>query len=113
MTRTTVVLILVFLLGVTGIAAVTLVRRGDATDLAAPTAVATERTFTPRITASGSVRLSAGARVAVGAQVSGVVRRLAVTQGVRVRRGDLIAVLDDREARARGRRGGADPPARR
>jgi RND family efflux transporter MFP subunit len=101
MTRTTVVLMLAFLLGVTAIAAVTLARRGDATDLGAPTAVAIERTFTPRITASGSVRLAAGARVAVGAQVSGVVRRLAVTQGARVHRGDLIAVLDDREARAR------------
>ncbi|HEX5072741.1 MAG TPA: efflux RND transporter periplasmic adaptor subunit [Gemmatimonadaceae bacterium] len=101
MTRTTVVLILVFLLGVTGIAAVTLARRGGAADVAAPTAVATERTFTPRITATGSVRLAAGARVAVGAQVSGVVRRLAVTQGARVHRGDLIAVLDDREALAR------------
>ena len=101
MTRTTVVLLLVFVLGVTGIAALTLARRSDATDLGASTAVAAERTFTPRITASGSVRLVAGARVAVGAQVSGVVRRLAVTQGARVRRGELIAVLDDRDARAR------------
>ena len=45
--------------------------------------------------------MAAGARVNVGAQVSGVMMRLAVTQGSRVARGDLIAQLDDREARAR------------
>lgn len=101
MTRTALLVLVIFLLGVTGIAAVTVARRADAPDVGAPTAVAAERVFTPRVTASGSVRLTAGARVAVGAQVSGVVRRLAVTQGARVRRGDLIAILDDREARAR------------
>jgi RND family efflux transporter MFP subunit len=53
------------------------------------------------VVATGNVRLVAGARVDVGARTSGVVRRLAVAQGTRVRRGDTIAALDDREARAR------------
>jgi RND family efflux transporter MFP subunit len=78
-----------------------LANHGEAADSAsAPVAVATLREFTPRVTATGNVRLLAGARVAVGARVSGVVERLAVTQGSRVSRGDLIAVLDSREARA-------------
>ncbi|HXB25897.1 MAG TPA: efflux RND transporter periplasmic adaptor subunit [Gemmatimonadaceae bacterium] len=70
---------------------------------AAPTgaAVVTAREVSPRVVATGSVRLVAGARVDVGARTSGVVRRLAVAQGMRVRRGDTIAALDDREARAR------------
>jgi HlyD family secretion protein len=65
------------------------------------TAVVTSREVTPRVVATGGVRLVAGARVDVGARTSGVVRRLAVAQGTRVRRGDTIAALDDREARAR------------
>jgi RND family efflux transporter MFP subunit len=64
-------------------------------------AVVAAREATPRVVATGSVRLVAGARVDVGARTSGVVRRLAVAQGARVRRGDTIAALDDREARAR------------
>ncbi len=65
------------------------------------TATVTAREASPRVVATGSVRLVAGARVDVGARASGVVRRLAVAQGTRVRRGDTIAALDDREARAR------------
>jgi HlyD family secretion protein len=67
----------------------------------AATAVVTSREVTPRVVATGSVRLVAGARVDVGTRTSGVVRRLAVAQGTRVRRGDTIAALDDREAKAR------------
>ncbi len=65
----------------------------------APVAVAASRELTPRVIATGSVRLSPGAKVDVGAQASGVVRRLAVRQGSLVHRGDVIAELDDREAR--------------
>jgi len=65
------------------------------------TAVVTSREVAPRVVATGGVRLVAGARIDVGARTSGVVRRLAVAQGTRVRRGDTIAALDDREARAR------------
>jgi RND family efflux transporter MFP subunit len=81
------------------------VRFSRTTDAEATTpasiAVAEQREFTPRITSTGNIRLMAGARVNVGAQVSGVVVKLGVTQGSRVRVGDLIAQLDDREARAR------------
>ncbi len=67
----------------------------------APTAVAQERDFTPRVLATGNVSLLPGARIAVGARVSGVVVSLPVTQGTRVARDAVIARLDDREARAR------------
>lgn len=64
-------------------------------------AVVTERDFTPQVLATGYIRLLPGARVAVGARVSGVVVSLPVTQGSRVDPNDIIARLDDREARAR------------
>jgi HlyD family secretion protein len=50
------------------------------------------------VLATGSVRLFAGARVEVGAQISGRVRALAVTQGSMVRAGQVIAQLDTQEA---------------
>lgn len=70
---------------------------------AAPVTRATDtaREIPQRVVATGSVRLVAGARIDVGARTSGVVRRLAVSQGTQVRRGDTIAALDNREARAR------------
>ena len=101
MTRTTAAIALVVVLAGTGAAAVRLRVRSDAAAPPPPTAVAAIRSFTPRVIATGSIRLTAGAGVAVGAQVSGVVERLAVTQGARVNRGDLIAILDAREAHAR------------
>lgn len=64
-------------------------------------AVATERDFSPQVLATGFVRLLPGARIAVGARVSGVVVALPVTQGSRVSQNDIIARLDDREARSR------------
>jgi RND family efflux transporter MFP subunit len=101
MSRTSLIVGAIIVVLATGVAAMRLAKHGEAADPAsAPTAVATLREFTPRVTATGNVRLLAGARVAVGARVSGVVERLAVTQGSRVSRGDLIAVLDSREARA-------------
>ncbi|MEO8910235.1 MAG: efflux RND transporter periplasmic adaptor subunit [Gemmatimonadaceae bacterium] len=72
-----------------------------ATVVATPTAIAAMRDFRPRVVATGSVRLAPGAKIDVGARESGVVRLLAVKQGSRVRRGDIIAELDDREARLR------------
>jgi RND family efflux transporter MFP subunit len=101
MTRTTAIVLFLVLVVVTAATAVQLTRADDNPPATAATAVVSRRSFTPRVTASGSIRLAAGARIAVGAQVSGVVERLAVTQGSRVNRGDLIAVLDSREARAR------------
>jgi len=64
-------------------------------------AVVQERDFSPQVLATGFIRLLPGARIAVGARVSGVVVSLPVTQGSRVERNDTIARLDDREARAR------------
>lgn len=60
-----------------------------------------ELDFVPRIISTGNIRLRPGARIAVGAQVSGVVKTLGVRQGSRVHAGDLIAQLDDRDARAK------------
>jgi RND family efflux transporter MFP subunit len=68
---------------------------------AAPVAIVSARDFTPRVVATGSIRLLPGARIDVGARVSGVVVSLPVTQGSRVTRGEVIARLDDREARTR------------
>ena len=53
-----------------------------------------------RVLATGSIRLAAGARIEVGAQVSGTVHSLSVTQGSRVEAGQIIAQLDTREAHA-------------
>ncbi|HKP29220.1 MAG TPA: biotin/lipoyl-binding protein, partial [Gemmatimonadales bacterium] len=64
-------------------------------------AVVTERDFSPQVLATGFIRLLPGARIAVGARVSGVVVSLPVTQGSRVEQDDTIARLDDREARSR------------
>lgn len=59
------------------------------------------RVFDDTVTAVGTIRLKSGASVRVGAQQSGIVRALRVTVGTHVRRGDLIARIDDRPARAR------------
>lgn len=68
---------------------------------AASIAIAQDQAFTPRVLSTGSIRLLSGARIEVGARVSGVVVSLSVTQGGRVERGAIIAQIDDREARAR------------
>jgi HlyD family secretion protein len=60
-----------------------------------------EQTFSDTVTATGTVRLRTGASVRVGAQISGLVRQLNVTIGSKVRRGDVIAEIDARAARAR------------
>jgi HlyD family secretion protein len=52
------------------------------------------------ITATGTVRLKSGADVRVGAQISGIVEKLNVSVGSRVRAGQVIAVLDTRAIRA-------------
>jgi HlyD family secretion protein len=67
----------------------------------APVAVVVQRDYTPRILSTGRISLLPGARIEVGARVSGVVVALPVTQGSRVERNAVIAQLDDREARAR------------
>lgn len=59
------------------------------------------RDVSTNVSATGTVRLKTGAEVRVGAQLSGIVRRLNVTVGSQVRAGDLIAEIDDRSVRAK------------
>jgi RND family efflux transporter MFP subunit len=54
-----------------------------------------------RVKATGVIRLMTGAEVRVGSRASGVVERLNVRVGDRVDKGQLLAVLDDRELVAR------------
>lgn len=58
------------------------------------------RNFAVVVTTTGIVRLKTGAEVRVGAQVSGIVRKLNFTVGSRVRRGDVIAEIDSRPIEA-------------
>jgi HlyD family secretion protein len=53
------------------------------------------------VTTSGTVRLKSGASVRVGSQVSGIVRKLNVTVGSRIARGDVIAQIDPKPLQAR------------
>lgn len=53
------------------------------------------------VKATGVIRPSVGAEVNVGSRVSGVVKRLYVQIGDSVRRGQLLAELDDRDLGAR------------
>jgi RND family efflux transporter MFP subunit len=89
------------LLGGTALAARRLLRPVPASPAPAAFAVAEERNFTQRVVATGSVRLTPGAKVDVGARTSGVVTRLLVRQGMMIQRGDVILELDDRESRIR------------
>ncbi len=53
------------------------------------------------VNATGTVRLRVGSEVRVGSQLSGIVRKLNVTVGSHVRRGAVIAEIDDHSLRAR------------
>jgi RND family efflux transporter MFP subunit len=53
------------------------------------------------VTTSGTVRLRTGAQVRVGSEVSGIVRKLNVTVGSHIQRGDIIAEIDPRPLQAR------------
>ncbi len=59
------------------------------------------RTIAASVLATGVVRLRVGAEVRVGAQLSGIVEKLNVEVGSRVREGDVIAEIDARGLRAR------------
>jgi RND family efflux transporter MFP subunit len=59
------------------------------------------RNIATDVNATGTVKLKTGAEVRVGAQLSGIVRRLNVTVGSQVRRGDVIAEIDSRTIMAR------------
>jgi RND family efflux transporter MFP subunit len=53
------------------------------------------------VNATGTLKLKTGAEVRVGAQLSGIVRRLNVTVGSHVQEGDVIAEIDSRAVQAR------------
>jgi macrolide-specific efflux system membrane fusion protein len=53
------------------------------------------------VTTSGTVRLRTGAQVRVGSEVSGIVRKLNVTVGSHIQKGDIIAEIDPRPLEAR------------
>jgi HlyD family secretion protein len=59
------------------------------------------------VKATGIIKPRVGAEVRVGSRISGVVRRLYVRVGDRVRRGQLLAELDDRDLIARREEAGA------
>jgi RND family efflux transporter MFP subunit len=59
------------------------------------------RNITANVNATGTVKLKIGAEVRVGAQLSGIVRRLNVTVGSHVNQGDVIAEIDSRPVTAK------------
>ncbi len=59
------------------------------------------RNITANVNATGIVKLKIGAEVRVGAQLSGIVRRLNVTVGSHVNQGDVIAEIDSRPVTAK------------
>jgi len=59
------------------------------------------RSINANVNATGTVKLKTGAEVRVGAQLSGIVRRLNVTVGSHVNQGDVIAEIDARPVTAK------------
>ncbi len=64
------------------------------------TIVVRRRTLSSTVLATGVIKPKVGAEVRVGSRVSGVVKQLNVRVGDSVRRGDLLAQLDDVELTA-------------
>src|SRR5277367_3669458 len=75
--------------------------REDASPAAASTISPEIREIDSTVTTSGTVRLRTGAEVRVGSQVSGIVRKLNVTVGSHIQKGDIIAEIDPRPLQAR------------
>jgi HlyD family secretion protein len=59
------------------------------------------RTIAASVLATGVVRLRVGGEVRVGAQLSGIVEKLNVEVGSKIRKGDIIAEIDARGLQAR------------
>lgn len=59
------------------------------------------RTIAASVLATGVVRLRVGGEVRVGAQLSGIVEKLNVEVGSKIREGDIIAKIDSRGLEAR------------
>jgi RND family efflux transporter MFP subunit len=75
--------------------------REDGNSTAASTISPEIREIDSTVTTSGTVRLRTGAEVRVGSQVSGIVRKLNVTVGSHIQKGDIIAEIDPRPLQAR------------
>jgi RND family efflux transporter MFP subunit len=75
--------------------------REDRNIAAASTISPEMREIDSTVTTSGTVRLRTGAEVRVGSQVSGIVRKLNVTVGSHIQKGDVIAEIDPRTLQAR------------
>jgi RND family efflux transporter MFP subunit len=60
-----------------------------------------QRTMAATVLATGVIRLRVGGEVRVGAQLSGIVEKLNVEVGSKVRRGEVIAKIDSRGLEAR------------
>lgn len=89
-------------LGLIGSAWYVLGRAGGVDDAAERVFVTPERrTMAASVLATGILRLRVGGEVRVGAQLSGIVEKLNVEVGSKIRRGDVIAVIDSRGLQAR------------
>jgi HlyD family secretion protein len=75
--------------------------REDGNTAAASTISPEMREIDSTVTTTGTVRLRTGAEVRVGSQVSGIVRKLNVTVGSHIQKGDIIAEIDPRPLQAR------------
>jgi HlyD family secretion protein/macrolide-specific efflux system membrane fusion protein len=67
------------------------------------TAVVQKGTVREVLQATGIVKATVGAEVKIGAQATGLITRLPVQVGERVDKGQLVAVIDDRELQTRRR----------
>ena len=76
-----------------------------------PTAVVSRRDLSNTVTATGLVRAMVGAEVKVGSRASGRVEKLYANVGDEVRAGQLLALLDDRDLRAKVNKAKADQAA--
>lgn len=77
-------------------------RRGERVPPTAGAIVHAERrVIASTVNATGAIRLRVGKEVRVGSQVSGIVKTLNVTIGSHVKRGEVIAEIDDRPLQAR------------
>ena len=74
--------------------------RAENTGASVATAPAPRRDIESVVKATGVIKPRVGAEVRVGSRISGVVKRLYVQVGDSVRKGQLLAVLDDRDLTA-------------
>jgi multidrug resistance efflux pump len=111
MKATKLIVIVVILLAVAGGTIGLLVARGRHAAAGPATATVSRRDLSATLTATGIVRAMVGAEVKVGAQVSGKVLKLYANIGDKVQAGQVIALIDDRDFRARVAQAQADVAA--